>query len=450
MAFQAAAGEVAITPPVGMDLAGWCFGPSTGVADDLYARCLILQDRGAPLVIITLDLIGLGTRYADRLRTDLSSALSTPRERILVSCSHTHSGPGAMPLRRWGSIDPTYIEQLLSNVSTMVLSSSVRLEPAVAVADQTEVYGICDNRRGDRGNVVDERMPVLVVKRLDGSPIAVAYNFSCHPVAAHNDRNLISADFPGYAAAGVNARFPGAPTLFTLGAAGDVNPVEFHQLELARSYGSAIGDALVELITRATATNGDRTPSPSADAPVVLDALSRVVELPVAALPSADQLREERDRWVREAEQLRSDGGPHSKVEDALIKSGWAAEALEVVEAGVAVSHLSMEIAALRIGPLALIAMPGELFVEIGMNIKADSPFPLTAIVELANGSLAYLPTTEAYRKGGYETEFSAKVYGLYMLTDQTQPIIEQAARELLAELSDRTPIVQNPITQED
>ncbi|MFW6288576.1 MAG: hypothetical protein ACOC2Q_02215, partial [Spirochaetota bacterium] len=86
----------------------------------------------------------------------------------------------------------------------------------------------------------------------------------------------------------------------------------------------------------------------------------------------------------------------------------------------------------------AIVAMPGELFVEIGMRIKEASPFALTAIVELANGSLCYLPTSEAYEKGGYETEFSAKVYGLYMLTAQTQEIIERAAAELLGELAER------------
>ena len=63
--------------------------------------------------------------------------------------------------------------------------------------------------------------------------------------------------------------------------------------------------------------------------------------------------------------------------------------------------------------------------------------------MELANGSLAYLPMTEAYERGGYETEFSAKVYGLYMLTDRTQPIIEQAAKELLSELAARQTHIQ-------
>jgi hypothetical protein len=437
MPLLAAAGHVDITPPVGLELAGWCFGPSKGIADRLSARALVLEEGSRKLVVVTLDLIGLGTPYANQLRSDIADALSITRKQIVVSCSHTHSGPGAMPLRRWGSIDQAYIDQLLAKVTTLVIETAGGLGPCVLTVAETEVQGICDNRRGDRGNLVDERLPVVTITGDDRKPIAVLYNFSCHPVAAHNDRNLISPDFPGYAAQSIRSKFPETEVLFTLGAAGDVNPTEFHSLDLARSYGHTIGDAIVGLMSTVQA------PESEAESEPVLDATSRVVELPVAPLPSAEWLTAEHDRWEKEAERLRQEGGPHSKLEDALIKAEWASEALDVATDGRALSHLPMEITAVRMGPIALVSMPGELFVEIGMSIKKSSPFRYTAIVELANGSLAYLPTAEAYKNGGYEIDFSAKVYGLYMLTEQTQPIIEETVSELLAELAARSPDTQ-------
>jgi hypothetical protein len=91
-----------------------------------------------------------------------------------------------------------------------------------------------------------------------------------------------------------------------------------------------------------------------------------------------------------------------------------------------------MEIGVIRIGNAALVTLPGELFAEIGLNIKARSPFRTTIISELTNGSFCYIPTAAAYDRGGYETEFSAKVYGLYMLTRDAQQIVEETAGKLL------------------
>ncbi|MFW6211965.1 MAG: neutral/alkaline non-lysosomal ceramidase N-terminal domain-containing protein [Spirochaetota bacterium] len=438
MALSAGVAQSEITPPVGTDLAGWCFGPSRGVADSLYARALTLVcDGEPPLVLVTLDLIGLGTEYASTLRDRLSNQLGTTRERIILSCSHTHSGPGAMPIRRWGKIDPHYIDSLLSSIELTVHRARGAVEPATLVSDQGLVTGICDNRRGDRGNIVDERVPVIVVRRGDGSPMAILYNFSCHPVAAHNDRNLISADFPGYAAKRIQSTLSGAQPMFTLGAAGDVNPVEFHKLDLAIRYGNDLGQRVVD-IARGAADGPSRRGEPSETTPGAqeIDVASTVVELPVAELPDPDWLAEERDRWYAEADRLRASNGPHSKIEDALIKAEWAAEALDIVQRGTAQTHLEMEMIAVRLGSAALLALPGELFVEIGMQIKSASPFEPTAIVQLANGAIAYLPTAKAFRKGGYETDFSAKVYGVYMLTEETEQIIEGAARKLFAQLA--------------
>ncbi len=432
---QAGVAKTDITPPVGTELAGWCFGPSNGVADSLYARALVLSSDELPaLVLVTLDLIGLGTESANALREQLAPELGTTRERVVIACSHTHSGPGAMPIRRWGKVDPEYLEFLLTTVASTVHRAHENLEAATLAADQGLVTGICDNRRGDRGSIVDERVPVIVVRRRDKTPMTILYNFSCHPVAAHNDRNLISADFPGYAAKRIRSAFPGVQAMFTLGAAGDVNPVDFHKLDLAIRYGNDLGARVVEIASAAPDFASGVPELEGSASP--FDLVSTSVRLAVAKLPDAEWLREERDRWNEEADRLRREGGPHSKVEDALIKAEWAADALGIVEAGTARTHLEMEMTAIRIGSAALLALPGELFVEIGMQIKSASPFEPTAIVELANGAIAYLPTAEAFKKGGYETDFSAKVYGVYMLSEETESTIESAARELFSRLA--------------
>ena len=76
--------------------------------------------------------------------------------------------------------------------------------------------------------------------------------------------------------------------------------------------------------------------------------------------------------------------------------------------------------------------MPGEIFVDIGLNIKKASPYPYTFVVEMANGAIGYLPTRKAFEQGGYETEYAAKVYGTYLLTPETQSIVEEGAAKAI------------------
>ena len=413
MALCAASGSVDITPPVGLDLSGWCFGPSTGVADPLYARALVLHDDGEPLVVIAADLIGLGTAYADELRSRIASRLSSRPDRVLISCSHTHSGPGTMPLRRWGPIDEAYVGSLLGKLEDLAVTTSASVEPAVIRSARTEVPGLSENRRKDRGDLTDDEVPVVVIDDQHGHPLAILYSVSCHPVAAHGDRNLISADFPGYAARTIQEAFPNAQPLFLLGAAGDINPVAFHELRLAEQYGSRAGGAVVAAAREA---------SPAASQTVAT--ASARVQLPVAALPSAHELEQESRKWTDEAARLGREQGTHAKQEDALIKAEWADEALGVVRDGSAASSVEMEISGVRVGDTAVIAMPAEPFVAIGMEIRRRSPFASLAVSGLSNGSLCYIPTADAYEAGGYETDFSAKVYGLYMLTQEAEELV--------------------------
>ncbi|MFP4383832.1 MAG: hypothetical protein ACLFST_02380 [Spirochaetia bacterium] len=426
-AIKAGAATAVITPPAGLDLSGWSFGPSRGVHDDLYAKVLVLDDGTGPAVVITADLIGLGTGYADRFRKETAAKLNTVPGRILFSCSHTHSGPGAMKLRRWGSVDEEYLFTALEKIQTAVLEAYGKMKECRIASAAGMVRGICDNRRDDRRKAVDESLPVVRIEGKDGTPLAALFNYSCHPVAAHNDRNLISADYPGFARRVLEKELGCPVTLFTLGACGDVNPKEFHRIELAEHYGGEIGKAAAEVWRSMD--------SAAEDISIIIK--TERISLPVRDLPSAVELEEEIVTREKEAAELERRGLPHKR-EDALIKLEWAREALETVRSGTARDRMEMEVGVLAIGDTAMVTLPGELFSEIGMNIKSRSPFRTTIISELTNGSFCYIPTASAFDRGGYETDFSAKVYGLYMLTRDAQEIVENAAERLLRSAADQ------------
>ena len=413
-----------ITPPVGLDLSGWSFGPSVAVHDELHAKAIYFEaTNGGKFLLITADLIGLDTVVADSIRGKLADAIGMSNPDIMIICSHTHSGPATMFLRRWGTIERGYLRK----IALSLFDVGVRAVDAAAGGDARlgfagiPISGICVNRRGDVGNNVDEELGILHIENT-GKPYATVLNYSCHPVAAHNYNNVISADYPGFAAKLIDsARGPDHTTFFTLGAAGDINPVAFHHIRYAEEYGTRLGRAVTSGLPNLQMM----------DSPNIASA-TLTVGLPVQELPEAQYLENEMSISRAEAAKLSGERAKRNTIDNALINAEWAEEALEIVKAGNQARYLEMELQAVGIGDLGFLALPVELFVDIGRSIKTASPFAHTLIVEMANGSLCYLPTSVAYRRGGYETEFSAKVYGTYMLTEEAQALVENGAAELL------------------
>lgn len=427
---KAGAARAVITPPVGTELSGWAFGPSVGIHDDLYAKALVLVGDepggagaggdGRPVVFITADLIGLDVPYADRIRAQVAADLSTDVDRVMVSCSHTHSGPGTMHIRHWGEVDEAYAEVAVKHLIGVARMAAARLEPARIGFARAGVEGIAVNRR-DEG-AVDDSLVVGKVETENGSLTAVLWNFSCHPVAAHNYRNVISADYPGFAARVVESTHAGAVSLFTLGAAGDINPAEFHHMRHAERYGTMLGGAILTVLGT-TETRAD------ADIAVAAERL----DLPVKPFPERRELESEIEEHSARLRELESGGADRSKISNVRIKLDWARDALRAVDSGGAPPTRSMDLHCIRINESVFVGLPGELFSRIGLSIKKASSFEPTVIVELANGSLCYLPTKDAFERGGYEIDFSAKVYGLYMLTGEAEAVILGGAQRLLS-----------------
>jgi len=416
---RAGVAKVNITPPVGLELSGWAFGPSVGILDPLYAKVLLLESNGRKAAIVTADLIGFNNQYATAIRQGIASKVDMNPNDVLISCSHTHSGPATMFLRRWGEIDENYVKVVEKQIIGAATTTANGMQEARIGAGKGRVDGICINRRDSEGGAVDPEVSVIRVDNSQGEMMAVLMNYSCHPVAAHNYKNLISADYPGYAMGVIERTKQGrVVALHTTGAAGDINPVEFHHAKYAEKWGNMVGGEALKV------AEGIET-----SAELELNVVSERVELPVRKLPKADELKKMIEEGKQNLETLKQAGMPgYHQLMSAYIPIEWAQEALSVVEMGRAVDNLEMEIQVVRISDAVLVAMPGEIFVDIGLNIKKASAYPYTFIVEMANGAIGYFPTRKAFEIGGYEPERAAKIYGTYLLTPDIQSIIEEGA----------------------
>jgi neutral ceramidase len=215
---------------------------------------------------------------------------------------------------------------------------------------------------------VDPEVGILCFDGDDGLPVAVLWQFTLHTNANFGPR--FSADYPGVVAARLRERFgPRLVPIFLPGACADINPIARHR---------SVGDQLAEIIVRQLDGRKPR------DGSVPLGALKREVVVPCRDL-TVDQEKRIRDsQWNPESQEA-------FRRELEIMRKQGTREAKTVLQAW-------------RIGDVGFASLPGELFVEWGLKIKAESPFPWTYPVELGADCLGYLVTHQAWRAGGYES----------------------------------------------
>lgn len=430
MTFRAGTAQVIITPPVGVELSGYAFGPSVGVLDDLEAQTVVLENGADSVALVTADLIGFGPELVDGVRTRVEAELGIPADRVLMSASHTHSGPATAFLRHWGTSYAAYIRSLESQIVGLVAMAQRDVQEARVGVGLGDVDNIGENRRAGK-TVIDPAVPVLRFDNADGQTMAVLCNYACHPVSLHSYKNLISPDYPGYMREVVRGVLGDEVTvMFTLGAAGDINPSGYvaggTTPERSRQIGAILGCEVTKIALGLEP--GEAT----------LQVGRAVVDLPVEPLPSPSKLREIRDVAEAEAVRLEAEGRPWPERAVAQIRRDWAADGLRAWESGRLQPARRCEIQGIRLGDAAILALPLEVFVETGLAVKAESPAKITVLCSNSNGALGYVPTKHAYEVENDYTNpqgLAPKVYDLYAFSAEAEPLVRQEAIRVLEAL---------------
>jgi hypothetical protein len=263
---------------------------------------------------------------------------------------------------------------------------------------------------------------VLAVDTRDGEPMARLFSHAAHAVALGGDNLLISADWPGVARRAIEAAQPGAKAMFLQGCCGNINCRE-HGWEGVESQGQATAAAVAAALARVAFS--DR---------VAVGASVVPLGLPLADPPSvaeAQALVEDCRRALAELP-AGANRGVRWMAEGAVV---WAGELLELAETGTRSGTVPFDVQALRVGPGALVALPGEVFVEYALNIDRASPFAQTLVAAYANGDVGYIPTAAAYPEGGYEVADAIRYYGTRMPLPACEGLILEAAARALAAL---------------
>lgn len=415
---RAGVARIEITPPPGLDLTGFIArqNPSTGVRDPLYARALVLDDDRRQIAIVSCDLLGFDPDFVYDTRTRIELATTIPGPQVLMATTHTHAGPATLFLQDCGDPDPAYLDELQATLASLVRQAQNNLRPATVSAGEGSSTTGVHNRRNP-GDVIDPAVEVLRVDGTDGAPLAVVVNYTCHPTCLFADNTHISADYPGLVCAQVETA-TGAICLFLTGAIGDVGPVRRGE-ESLNLIGQAVADEVLRVLPGCT----------SLDDPW-LDTEGDVLALPLAELPSRDELLSQRDHYLRLALEAERREDP-IQARSARAMVAWSEHIFDLHRDRRLPTSVPAEIHTLHIGNLTIVGVPGELFVDLGLQIKAARSDAPVLVVGFANGDIGYIPTRNAYPQGGYEINEAYRYYGYpaVLAPEAGEQIVATAAR---------------------
>jgi neutral ceramidase len=408
MGLSVGVARACITPPLGASLAGYFDDrKAVDVHDDLHTRALVVSGDDEPIALVTCDLICCPRDVLDRAKELAYLRTGIPAEKITISCTHTHTGPATAGLL--GAVrEEAYDDWLAPRIADALQMAYRRRQPAVACwgvgSEPDEVH----NRRWHMrdGSVVmnppvgspdlvrpagptDPEVGVLAFEQPDGTPIAAVVNYALHYVGGGSSLE-VSADYFPLVEAELNrmaaAQFP---VLMTNGFCGDINNINFRTPNPPRPSGDSWAQA--RHVARVLAAEALR----------VWEQSLRHTEARVAAasqevpVPRRVSTQEELDR----AAELT--GVPPEESQLTLVRWWMEREKLLVAKLPEVLPTL---VSAGRVGEVAWAAMPGEVFCDFGLAVKARSPFVQTMPVELANDYVGYICTPEAIEEGGYET----------------------------------------------
>lgn len=399
--------------------------PSQGVAQDLYAKALALEDsRGHAAVLVTMDVLGFPADFIGRISKRVSEETGLTRDQLLFNASHTHAGPVIgdnlriayeMDERQLQDV-AAYTRILEDKVVDLVQNALQVKKPVHLSYGETEV-SFAVNRRvqtregyeigANRSGPVDHRVPFIAVDDEPGRLVAIVFGYSCHCTTLRGDNYQFHGDYAGVAQEWLEGRYPDSVALFVTGTAGDANPYPRGTIELAIEHGTELAKAVGAALTGP------------------LEPLTGRLMTAFDTVPLKFQPLPDRAEWRARLE----DSNPYRRKHAEFFLS-----LLE--EEGSIPAQYSYPIQLWDLGEkLLLVGLAGEVVVDYGIRLRREFPERKLWVAGYSNDVFAYIPSARILAEGGYEAEDSMIYYGQPCPFD---PSVEGTLVEKVHEMSRR------------
>jgi hypothetical protein len=422
-----------VTPPPGSPLCDALVPPATGVNDPLWARGIILEaDEQKPVVLLAVDWVGIGNEGHDAWRKALAEACETSMDRVCVHTLHQHDAPGCDFLAEKLAADAGLANQLfpveyagdaIRRAATAAAEAQGRLEKVTHVGfGKGVVEKVASNRRilGPDGKVQFVRYTATKDPQIRDAPegtidpyvrlvsfwnaerpIAVLSYYATHPQSYYYTGKC-SADFVGMARDQAQAAEKTPLQIHFNGAGGNIGAGKYN--DGSHEMRPVLASRLADGMKRAWE---DTKRTPIAD--LSFDWATRDVKLPLA-----DWYNEKDERALLD----NNDAQPQPRLR-AARNIAWAQRAID---------GPTITIARLRLGPIDILHMPGELFVEYQLAAQKLRPDAFVCMAAYGDYGPGYIGTAIAYTQGGYETGDSR----VSRVSPRAEPVLMDAIQSLL------------------
>jgi hypothetical protein len=400
-----------ITPSEPMWMAGYGARnkPAEGKVHDLHVKALALEDAdGRRLVLLTSDLVGIPRDLSEAVTGEVTKRTGVPRERIMLTTSHTHCGPVTrdallemydMPADEAAKIKP-YTDKLRGWMIEAIVAAVADLKPArLSVGQGTARFAVNRRKPTPKGFIndanpdgpVDHDVPVLRVEGADGKLRAIVFGYACHNTTMQFYQWC--GDYAGFAQIYVEEKHPGAVAMFWSGCGADANPLPRSQIELCQKYGRQLADAVEDVLA------GKLTPVQSAAA-----AKYETIALTFDTLPDKEKwaadvlsrnfaLRRRAERYLK----MIADGKPIDDAYRYYPVQAW---------------RLGNQVVWVALGGEVVVDYSHRLKNEIAAAIREPGTEKTVWVTAYANDVMAYIPSERVLKEGGYEGDTSMIAYG--------------------------------------
>lgn len=380
------------------------------IRDDLEANALICSDGKTQVMLVSCDIAGLLPEYTEKAAAEMADRAGIDKRDIIIACTHTHSGPSVIPTNPSKELDIDYLDLLHDRLVTLAEQTVKSMAPA-RVGWQAGSVRIGYNRRfcwedgshsmhgdprksgftGLEGPDDPHHVALLFLQAQENVPIALLHANTGHPTNFYG-KNFYSADFPGAARTYLReALGEDLPVLYLNGAFGDIERFN----DLSRYHYPETPER--NMLRMAHLVAGET--------------LRCMHEMPICEISGIGHEYEDMKADVRLP---------------AVDRLAWAQDVMDRYEGGVGVDKWermfafgitslqkqfgenpvdALPIHAIRIGQLALLTQPCEMFCQFGLDIKRRSPAAATAVGGISDGYRGYLPSTQGIIGGGYSGE---------------------------------------------
>lgn len=457
------------------------------VNDPLYVKALVLGNDATRVVIVTVDAVAVAeigsikNEYVGNVRAALQRELKIEPAHVLFNASHCHGivAPDveqrtiAAVKAAWANLVPVKVGAGTGREDRVMENRRVRLKNG-READVRHAYSLPADELVAGIGPVDPEIGVIRLDRMNGKPLAVLYNFACHPIQSVPS-GANSADMTGFASQVIEDNLgDGAIALFVQGCGGDINPVLYKEPSIPRDaepLGNMLGLSTLQAVRKIeTKEKGELKifteklvlpRSDNAQRIIALEAEQQRLLLSLKGTylnfktfypllvkyrastdyPSSYSHRYMHDELIGRKDLVTLDADNRKRLQD-YMDNIYAMEELTRLQTNLTLLRrhqarnqaagktIEVEVMGLKVGDFRLVTFPGELTVDIGLNLKKASPHELTFVAGYSNGYIYYSPTAEQLKNVGHAQEDSD-----CLLAPEWQKIYEQKALELLRKL---------------